>query len=282
MKYSLGIFCCNWFINTLNMKIGYALSGGGLRGVAHIAVLKAFEENGIKPDIMSGTSAGSIVAALYGSGASPKDIYHFVSKSNLYKVISFGWPLMGFASLHYLKKRMKEYKEDLSFETLNIPIKITTTNINTGKLVVMESGDIIEAVAASCAIPMVFEPIEIEEELYVDGGVMLNLPVSIIRNDCDFLIGVNLMPKLELSTDRFGSLISIAARTFEMSIWRNQQEEIPLCDYHLEINGLHKYHLFNIYQIERIYKLGYETTIQNMDTILQKLAECKGDLNQNK
>jgi len=239
------------------MRIGLALSGGGIRGVAHIGAIKALEEAGIEVDIISGTSAGSIVGTLYASGFSSEEMLVFVKSFHLYKVIKFGWPLTGFASLGYLVKQMRSLKPNICFDNCKIPLRITMTNLNTGKLKVMQSGDLLKCVAASCAIPMVFEPILIGKSLYVDGGVMKNLPASIIREECDFLIGVNVMPSLEVTNENMKSLLSIAARTFEMSVWRNQEDDIPLCDAHVEVKDLHFYSLFNLSQMDDIFEKGY-------------------------
>lgn len=251
------------------MRLGMALSGGGIRGVAHIGVIKALEEEGIKLDVLSGTSAGSIVAVLYAAGLSSEEMLEFVRSSNLYKTISFSWPIIGFASLNYLKERLHTVLPGDDFSDLSVPIYITMTNINDGKLeIAAGEGNILDAVAASCAIPMVFEPVKIKKRLYVDGGVLKNLPAAVISDKCDILIGVNLMPKILVSEDRLKSLINIAARTFEMSIWRNQQDDIPLCDLHLEIRGIHKYHMFNVGKIDDIYKAGYRTAKKRMPELL--------------
>jgi NTE family protein len=252
------------------MKIGLALSGGGIRGVAHIGVIRAMEEEGIAPDILAGTSAGSIIGALYASGMDSKDMFEFVQQSNLYKTISFSWPVVGFASLDYLKDRLAIAIKDSDFSNLNIPLYITRTNINIGKLEVVHEGDnLFECVAASCAIPMIFEPVKINNNLYIDGGVLKNLPASIIEDKCELLIGVNLMPKLIASDDKLKSMITIAARTFEMSIWRNQQDDIPLCDLHIEIKGLRKFNIFNFNKFKEIYEIGYSYGKSKMPELLE-------------
>jgi NTE family protein len=251
------------------MKIGLALSGGGLRGIAHIGVIRAFEEAGVKADIISGTSAGSIIGALYAADFDSERMLDFVRKSNIYKSISFNWPMTGLASLNYLKKRISSVLPIDQFEDLDKPLYITMTNINEGKLEVMgEKGSLLDAIAASCAIPMIFEPVKLNGSLYLDGGVLKNLPASIIKDKCDFLIGVNLMPKIEVSEERLKSLFNIASRTFELSIWRNQQEDIPLCDLHLEIQGIQKYNILRGNKVDEIYNAGYQSAIQMMPELL--------------
>lgn len=256
------------------MKIGLALSGGGIRGVAHIGAIKALEENDIHADVVSGTSAGAIVGALYASGYRSEEMLSFVKSFQLYKIIRFSWPMTGFASLEYLIKKIRALEPTVSYENCKIPIKTTMTNLNTGKLKVADQGDLLKNVAASCAIPMLFEPILIDEDLYVDGGVLKNLPASVIREDCDLLIGCNVMPSLEVNSDNMKSLLSITGRTFEMSIWRNQEDDIPLCDLHVEVQNLQEYSLFSLSQMDEIYQRGYEAMTAHIPA-LQKMIKKK-------
>lgn len=251
------------------MKIGLALSGGGLRGTAHIGVIRAFEEAGIKADIVSGTSAGSIIGALYAADIDSERMLDFFRKSNIYKSISFNWPVTGLASLDYLKKRISNVLPIADFEELDKPLFVTMTNMNEGKLeIIGEKGPLLDAIAASCAIPMIFAPVKINGNLYVDGGVLKNLPASVLRDKCDLLIGVNLMPKIEVSEDKLKSLFNIAARTFELSIWRNQQEDIPLCDLHIQIQGIQKYNILHGNKVDEIFDAGYQSALKMMPELL--------------
>lgn len=254
------------------MRIGLALSGGGVRGVAHIGVIRAMEEHGIQADVVSGTSAGAIIGALYAAGVPCDQMLTMVRESNVYRIIRFGWPLLGFASLDYLKLRMQDLLPANSFDALAKPLYIAITNMNTGQLDVRSRGNLLDCVAASCAIPMIFEPVEIDGEVYIDGGIMCNLPAGPIRNECDLLIGINLMPQLQLPSEELRSLISIAARCFELSIWRNQQDDIPLCDLHLSIYGLHKHNLFNFGKIDEIYERGYQAGLEAIPGIQALIA----------
>jgi NTE family protein len=253
------------------MKIGLALSGGGIRGVAHIGAIKALEDHNIQADIVSGTSAGSIVGTLYALGYSSQEMLEFVKSFQLYKIFKLSWPMTGLASLGYLINMLKSLEPKVDFEQCKIPLHVTMTNLNTAKLNIMSDGDLVKAVAASCAIPSIFEPIVINDALYVDGGVMKNLPASVIRSECDLLIGINVMPSLEVNPEDMRSLLSIISRTFEMAIWRNQEDDIPLCDIHVPIEGLHQYSLFSVKQIDEIYTAGYEKMVEFIPSIKNKI-----------
>ena len=263
------------------MKIGLALSGGGIRGVAHIGAIKALEEHQIKADIVSGTSAGSIVGTLYALGYTSQEMLEFVKSFQLYKIFKLSWPMTGLASLGYLINKLKSLDNKVAFDQCHIPLYITMTNLNTAKLKVMSEGDLVKAVAASCAIPSIFEPIIIDNSLYVDGGVMKNLPASVIRNECDLLIGVNVMPSLEVNPEDMRSLLSIISRTFEMAIWRNQEDDIPLCDIHVPIDGLHQYSLFSVKQMDEIYEAGYQKMLGLIPSIQKGINDRVGKVDAN-
>lgn len=252
------------------MKLGIAFSGGGIRGVAHIGVVKALEEYGIQASVVSGTSAGAIVASMYAAGMDSESMLNFVLQSNIYKTLSFHWPLKGFASLNYLKDRLNEELPLKDFSEMKSGLYITMTDLQEGKLEIASgSGNVIDYIAASCAIPMIFEPVKINQKLYVDGGVFKNLPASLIYDKCEVLMGINLMPKILMSEDKFKNLLNIAARTFEMSIWKNQQEDIPYCDLHLEIRGIHQYHIFNVGKVQEIFWAGYQTAQKRIPELIE-------------
>ena len=133
----------------MKSKIGIALSGGGARGIAHIGVLQALDENGVFPDVISGTSAGSIVGALYASGKTPLEILKVVEKSKVYKTIKFGMPLKGLTDLSYLAKLLSENIEKDSFESLSRKLFIAVSNLNSGELEIINKGKLFDVVVAS-------------------------------------------------------------------------------------------------------------------------------------
>ncbi|MEL7021584.1 MAG: patatin-like phospholipase family protein, partial [Bacteroidota bacterium] len=157
--------------NTTKYKIGLALSGGGARGIAHIGVLQALTEHGIQVDALSGTSAGSIVAALYAAGKTPEEILQFAAdNTNLFKMYQFNIPKIGFTSLDYLKNKLAEILDEDSFEHLQLPCHIAITNLQMGVVEIVSTGKLFDVVAASSSIPILFKPIKINDDLYVDGG----------------------------------------------------------------------------------------------------------------
>jgi len=239
-------------------KIGITLSGGGAKGVAHIGVLQALESAGIFPDIISGCSAGAMVGALYAAGFSPRDIYKLIEHRSLYSIIKMGVPDKGMMELGYFKKLLTENIPHDSFEKLNIPFYCVVTNLNTGKYEIASTGNLIDYVIASQCIPLVFKPQKIGDYLYVDGGVLNNLPVECIRNQCDVLIGVNVIPVT--FSDKLTGMRDVGFRVLNLSLKLNMEERIKLCDYIIE-PSTEDFSIFDINKSKTIYDAGYEAAL---------------------
>lgn len=171
--------------------INLVLSGGGEKGVAHIALLEKIEQLGLKIKTISCCSAGSLVGTLYASGLNPKEILSFFQETPLFKYTWFSTKGTGiFNSIKY-----KDYLDGLikeNFEELDIPIFIAATNLNKGEIHYFNRGKIMFPLMASCAVPAIFRPIEIGNELYVDGGVMDNYPIYPILNKEGPIVGSHL------------------------------------------------------------------------------------------
>ena len=243
------------------------MSGGGAKGIAHIGVLKALEENGIFPDVISGTSAGAIIGALYASGKPVREILRFVQKSDLFKIFKLGIPTKGLTDLSYLSKILSEAIEEDSFESLNKKLYVPVSNLSTGALEIIDSGLLCEVVTASCSIPFLFNPVKRNSNYYVDGGLMNNLPVECIRDQVETVIAVNVMPAEEDESNGFTNIFQIAARTFYMSIWSNTRHSLELADIVIEPQGLNDFKIYNFNKINELYERGYEAGLENVAQI---------------
>ncbi len=160
------------------MKIGLVLSGGGARGIVHAGVLKALDEAGITPDVISATSSGAIIAALYAAGHSPDSILALIKSTNLIRHLRPVRGRGGFFSPFALEKLLRPHFKEDDFNTLKIPVVVNATNVNTGTIDYFKSGPLISAIAASSAVPLIFKPVTIQGKSYMDGGVLNNLPVE--------------------------------------------------------------------------------------------------------
>lgn len=246
-------------------RIGLALSGGGARGFAHVGVLRAFEERGIVPDVIAGTSAGSIVAALYADGYAPEHIIKLFGELNVRELVDVTLPrnsLLKFDKfVHFLENKFHAKR----IEDLKIPTLITVTDFDHGKSVAFDSGDLAIRVAASCAIPIVFAPVEIEGIHYVDGGVLCNLPATHLRDICDVVIGVNVSPLHHEQYEQ--NLLSIADRAYNFLSCGNVFPDIAKCDVLIECENISDYRVFDLNEQLEIEQLGYQQACKILDNL---------------
>lgn len=255
------------------MKIGIALSGGGTRGMVHVGVLQALEEHGIKPDIVAGTSAGAVIGVLYAMGCSPAEINEIAHTKSLFRLFGVRLPKKGLVRHSFLKRQLEKHIPENDFSVLKRPFYIVVTNLNTGSSEVKSDGPLIDYVIASCSIPVLFEPIRIEDNLYVDGGLMKNLPASVLKGKCDCIIGVSLVPQLPALNSHLRNMVDIASRCFNLSVLNNIKPELQFCDIVIEPPAIGNYSRFNLSEIDKMYEIGYEETIKMMPQICDRLDE---------
>ena len=262
-----------WFgkkkeVKTRPYRIGLALGGGGARGFAHIGVLRALEEMGIKPDVISGTSAGSIIAALYADGYTPQHIIRLFSELDVKELVDVTIPRNSLLKMdkfiHFIDKRLHSKR----IEDLKIPTYIVATDFDNGKSVAFDKGDLAIRIAASCSIPIVFPPIAIDGIHYVDGGVMRNLPVTPIRDLCDVVIGINVSPMQHEQYEN--NLLSITNRAYNFLSCGNVFPDIALCDILIENEDISGYNVFDLDEQEKIEELGYQKAIEVLNNLTEQ------------
>ncbi len=257
---------------TAKYQVGIALSGGSTRGIAHIGVLQALLENGIEPQIISGTSAGSIIGALYAAGKTPEEMLGFIKRSSLFKAFRPSFPFSGLSDLSYLKDRLKNYIEVDNFEALQKPLYVHATNLNTGEAVRFFSGSLFDKVIASCSIPLIFKPVLINGDLYSDGGIINNLPAECLRRQCKVVIGSNVVPLSHRSNRSLDSLLGILQRIFELAPSVNVRESARYCDVLIEPSEINQFNFFSLDNSDQLFEKGYEATLLQIDYIKQLLA----------
>jgi NTE family protein len=237
-------------------KIGIALGGGGSRGFAHLGVLKALNERGIYPEIISGTSAGSIVGSLYAAGYTPDEIHVLLKKKKFADLTKIHIPTDGLFSLDNLTTELKKAIPNDSFEDLKIPFIACVANLNTGKAEYIDSGPLHIIVQASSSIPVLFSPVKIGNTYYVDGGLIDNLPVRPLVRKCDHIIGVNIFPN-EI-TDKIDNLFQVATRTFQISLDNNTRYNKSKCKVFIEPADISKYHMLETKFNDEVFEIGYQ------------------------
>ncbi|MET3107180.1 NTE family protein [Oxalobacteraceae bacterium GrIS 2.11] len=197
-----------------HIKIGLALGGGAARGFAHVGVIKALESQGIDVDLVTGTSAGSLVGALYAAGNSGFALQKIAL--NMDEATLSDWKVPLFASStgvlkgEGLQNFVNREVHQLPIEKLKKPFGAVATDLNTGLPILFQRGNTGAAVRASSAVPGVFQPVRIGDRLYVDGGLVSPVPVSFSRTmGADFVIAVNISsePDIEASSSSFNVLM---------------------------------------------------------------------------
>lgn len=254
----------NTFKAKKKYKVGVALSGGGIKGLCHAGAFKALEEYGIKPDIISGVSAGGIVGALYADGMSPDSIYSFFKGITFSKMTKFQLSSDGFFSIESFGELIGEQLKAKTFEELKIPLRVVATDLDHGKSVTFSSGELLRPLIASSSLPVLFSPTIINDTTYVDGGVLKNFPVSIIRDDTEYVIGLNCSPMV--ANDYKVNIVNIATRSYHFMFKANILHDKMLCDILIEPKEMGNYETFEVEKSQEMFDLGYNAAKEILES----------------
>jgi len=174
-------------------RVGLALGGGAARGFAHIGVIQALEENGLMPDLVVGTSAGSLVAALFASGKTGRELAVIADAMDETAFADWSYPGRGLIRGEALAKFVRDQTNRRDIEQMKMPLGIAATDLDSGEGVLFRRGDTGTAVRASSAVPAVFQPVKIGVREYVDGGLSAPIPVHHARQmGAEFVIAVDI------------------------------------------------------------------------------------------
>ena len=249
-------------------QIGYALSGGFIKGFAHLGVMQALLEHDIRPDIISGVSAGALAGVFYADGNEPHKVLDYFSGHKFQDLTKLVIPKVGLFALgefiDFLKSNLKAQK----LEDLKLPLIITATDLDHGRSMHFHKGNIAERVAASCCMPVLFTPVKIGNTHYVDGGLLMNLPVSTIRNECEKVVAVNVSP---LMAEKYKmNIVSIAMRSYHFMFRANTFPERDNCDLLIEPYNLEGYSNTELEKAEEIFEQGYNTASEVLDQLIEE------------
>lgn len=249
-----------------NPKIGLSLAGGGAKGFAHIGVLKVLDSLGVKVDYISGTSMGAIVGGLYASGYTGKEIEKIVLDTDFYSIIAnkktrqdasffnksvdkyiLTIPVKdgkinvlpkaistGQKNIYLLKELFKNVSTITDFSKLPIPFMCIGTNLESGKMKIFESGDLVSSIMASSAFPSLMDPVKIGDSLYIDGAMTINYPSKPLRDKgIDIVIGVDLSQGLA-SRENLQSAISILNQVIDFGIQKETINQLQYTDINIK------------------------------------------------
>ncbi len=245
-------------------KTGIALGGGGTRGYAHLGVLKALNEKGIFPDMLAGTSIGSVVGAFIAAGKTPEEVYELLKDKKFSDFTHIKFPGNGLFSLEGLGAKLLKENQVSRLEDLSLPLYVTISNLTTGQVEYVKKGPVEVLVLASASIPVLFEPVEYKGCQYVDGGLFDNVPTEPLVQHCEKVIAVNVNPVSKAS--KLKNLKEIATRTFLLNVNATISETDRNCDVFLEPPGLDKFDVLDARDAEEMFQIGYEyTQNKNLD-----------------
>lgn len=240
------------------MNIGLVLSGGGMRGAAHIGVIRALEEHQIHPTHIAGSSAGAIVGSLYAYGYNWEEILNFFKEVQILNIRKYAINKPGFIDAEKFYDEFKVYLKDDDFSFLKKKLFITATNILNGKLKIFEKGELIKPVLASAAFPGLFAPVKIKSSYYIDGGALNNFPLEAIKKKCDRIIGVYVDGFDVLTIKDLKHSHQVVERVFRVKSVLENQHKFTECDLMILPSELNGFGTFDKKNIDAIVEIGYK------------------------
>ncbi len=264
-------------------RIGLVLSGGGARGIAHLGVLAALDELGIRPARIAGTSSGAIVGAFYCAGWEPRRILAELQSTNIPRLLrpaftGFGlWapsPLAGAFGLlrHEAAEALfaRHLGANVRFEDLRVPLTIGTTDLYTGESVFYSAGPLLRPLLGATAVPVIYQPVAHEGRLLVDGGLLNNLPVEALTDGpdpCPVVIGSHTNP-IDVG-NRPRTFRSMAMRTLQLAINNNVRSRLVACNVVLEPPELRRISPLGYRRADELFRIGYDYTLSRREELLR-------------
>jgi NTE family protein len=237
-----------------------------------VGVIDALRSHGLQPDFIAGSSSGAIVGALAAAGHDTQTMLEFFQKASPFRISAVTVRKAGLLDTGKVAERFHEYFPEDSFEALKIRLFLTATDIINARLKIFESGPLISAILASCSLPMVFTPTEIDGRLYVDGGVLNNFPIEPLRGRCDVVLGHYASPLRSVKQKDIGGVLAVSERALEVGTHFTSKQKFHECDVMLRCSELNQYGLFDTKHHGEIFELGKRCTLAAMDSIKQALA----------
>ena len=248
--------------------IGLCLGGGGARGFAHIGVLKAFEEYGVKFDLCVGTSVGSLVGALYCAGKTADEIYDYGERLDMRDIRSKN--LFISASTDGIRKVVEDNVGKVNIENLPTKFCAVATDLVSAREIMLSEGDLATAVSASCCVPQFFKPVVIGDLHLVDGGLLNNIPADVCRMlGADYVVTVDVNPTRYVGTDELGSIAVIKA-SFSIMMANSSYKGYLNSDVMIKVDT-GKFKSYSKNGFDEMYALGYEAGKKAVKEILEKI-----------
>lgn len=256
-------------------SLGFALGSGGSRGVAHIGFLQAMEESGIKPDLLTGCSMGSVVGAAYASGITPAEMFDAVCKLKPLDLLDVTVRPGGLFDTRKMRKILKKYiGEETTFDALKIPFRCVAVDMRSQSVVTFSEGRVLDAVVASSCIPAIFKPIERENMRLVDGGILERVPASQLKEmGAEKIVAIDVLGQRqcrEKCPNAVGMLLEMLDIMDNYRTKRRREENEKIIDIWLEpdLGNMSQYSFKRFpFAYERGYKMGLEYAEQIKDLL---------------
>jgi len=246
-------------------RLGLALSGGATRGFAHIGVLRALEENGIRPDFLSGTSIGAFAAALYAFGVPLPEIRSVAQGMTPVSVSKLKLSRYALFSNEELARLIQSKIGKARMEDARIPLAIIAVDIGTGEKVVLREGEVAPAVMASNAVPGIYRPVIIDGRMLVDGGIMEDVPLSPLGPmGADTIVAVNLSANRRYRQPE--DIIDILLNAFDLAIDEDTKMHVKAADVLIEPR-LSDFRSMDVSQIDELIAEGHRAAAASVGKI---------------
>ncbi len=251
-------------------SIGLVLSGGGSKGLAHAGVIKFLEEQKIKPSQVAGTSAGSIVGALYAWGKTPEEILEFFKSIYLFHWKHLTFKKAGLIDSESFRVYFESIFKDATIGDLKIPVQITATDMVRGKLKIFgPSTKIVDAILASSAFPGILSPYEIDGNIYSDGGILNHFPTDVLQGQCETIIGIYVSPIQKIEAKDLRSIKAVTTRAFDILSANSNIHKFNMCDWVIEPKDLCLYSTFETSKIkmDQVFNIGYQAAKKSFEKL---------------
>ncbi len=246
------------------LPLGLALSGGGMRGLAHVGVIQALEERDMTPNLIAAVSSGAIIGGLYASGLTSHEIAQVIAKKSVSSVIRPRISKRAFFDNKRIYKLLFSLFGNTRIEDMARPIEIIATDLLRGEIHAFTTGSLCDAVWASCSIPVLYAPVVIDDTPYADGGLLKLLPVSILRDRCAHVIGSNVNPYACHEKHLKENLFAITERTYKLMVRSNARMDMQQCDTLIMPHELSEISLFESKKDQLIINIGYREAIKQL------------------
>lgn len=233
--------------------------------MAHIGVLKAMEEFGLEAKIVTGSSVGALIGALYANGNSVLDMMRFFKETPLFKYNYFALAKPGLIDTERYIDVFKAYFPHDRFESLQKELHVVATNLELGEEEFITQGELIKPLLASAALPPVFSPVRYKEMLYADGGIMNNFPSEPLVGKVDYVIGSNVSIVSKSQKKNLSNSIQLTGRVTGLMIYAINRKKIKACDLVFEPKELEHVGILDKKSLEKAYAIGYETAVREFE-----------------